>query len=69
VPFLVEPRHRRDDAGDRTEVTALPHGKDKGGEKHTKRTAQKNLKQKRAEKRAKRTSGEGQPIHIQTTQS
>jgi hypothetical protein len=53
----------------RTEVTALPHGKDKGGEKHTKRAAQKNLKQKRAEKRAKRSAGESQPIHIQTQQS
>ena len=48
-------------------MTALPHGKDKGGEKHTKRAAQKNLKQKRAEKKAKRAAGESQPIHIQTT--
>ena len=47
----------------------MPHGKDKGGEKHVKRAAQKNLKQKRAEKKAKRVSGETQPIHIQTTQS
>jgi hypothetical protein len=50
-------------------VTALPHGKDKGGEKHVKRAAQKNLKQKRAEKKAKRASGESQPIHIETSQS
>lgn len=47
----------------------VPHGKDKGGEKHQKRAPQKNLKQKRAEKRAKRAAGESQPIHIQTTQS
>lgn len=47
---------------------AVPHGKDKGGEKHTKRAAQKNLKQKRAEKKAKRVSGESQPIHITTTE-
>jgi hypothetical protein len=47
----------------------LPHGKDKGGEKHTKRAAQKSLKQKRAEKKAKRSSTESQPIHIQTPQS
>jgi hypothetical protein len=46
----------------------VPHGKDKGGEKHVKRTAQKNLKQKRAEKKAKRSAGESQPIHIQTSQ-
>jgi len=50
-------------------VTALPHGKDKGGEKNVKRAAQKNLKQKRAEKKAKRSAGEAQPIHIETSQS
>ena len=44
------------------------HGKDKGGEKHVKRAAQKNLKQKRAEKKAKRRSAESAPIHITTTQ-
>jgi hypothetical protein len=47
----------------------VPHGKDKGGEKNVKRAAQKNLKQKRAEKKAKRSSGESQPIHIQSSQS
>ena len=47
----------------------MPHGKDKGGEKHVKRAAQKNLKQKRAEKKAKRSSATSQPIHIETTQS
>jgi hypothetical protein len=50
-------------------VKALPHGKDKGGEKHVKRTAQKNLKQKRAEKKAKRATAGTQPIHIETSQS
>ena len=47
----------------------MAHGKDKGGEKHVKRSAQKNLKQKRAEKKAKRTSGASEPIHIPTQQS
>jgi hypothetical protein len=47
----------------------VAHGKDKGGEKHVKRTAQKNLKQKRAEKKAKRSATGSEPIHIQTTQS
>lgn len=44
------------------------HGKDKGGEKHVKRAAQKNLKQKRAEKKAKRRSSQGAAVHITTTQ-
>jgi hypothetical protein len=51
---------------DPTEVNV--HGKDKGGEKHVKRAAQKNLKQKRAEKKAKRQSAQAPTVHITTTQ-
>jgi hypothetical protein len=50
-------------------VTAVPHGKDKGGEKHVRRAAQKNLKQKRAEKKAKRSAADQQSAHITTPQS
>jgi hypothetical protein len=51
---------------DLTEVDV--HAKDKGGEKHAKRAAQKNLKQKRAEKRAKRQATQSAAVHITTTQ-
>lgn len=44
------------------------HAKDKGGDKHNKRAAQKSLKQKRAAKRAKRDNGQSTTIHITTTQ-
>ncbi|HEX9122520.1 MAG TPA: hypothetical protein VF984_04065 [Actinomycetota bacterium] len=46
----------------------MAHAKDKGGEKHQKRTAQKSLKERRAQKKAKRGSGQQQStVHITTT--
>lgn len=45
----------------------MAHERNKGGEKHTKRAAQKNLKQKRAEKKAKRSSAaQTSTVHITT---
>ncbi len=40
------------------------HAKDKGGEKHQKRAAQKSIKEKRAAKRAKRQPAARPEIHI-----
>ncbi|HZP90789.1 MAG TPA: hypothetical protein VFC04_07315 [Actinomycetota bacterium] len=40
------------------------HAKDKGGEKHQKRAAQKSIKEKRAAKRAKRQPASRPEIHI-----
>lgn len=46
----------------------MAHAKDKGGEKHQKRSAQKSLKERRAQKRAKRSSGQQtSTVHITTT--
>lgn len=50
------------------EEATVAHAKDKGGEKHQKRTAQKSLKERRAQKKAKRGSGQQQStVHITTT--
>jgi uncharacterized ParB-like nuclease family protein len=43
------------------------HAKDKGGEKHQKRAAQKNIKEKRAAKRAKKRPATHAEIHITTS--
>ncbi|MEW6058580.1 MAG: hypothetical protein AB1551_00285 [Actinomycetota bacterium] len=45
------------------------HAKDKGGEKHQKRAAQKNIKEKRAAKRAKKRPASHTEIHITSTSS
>ncbi|HZD79257.1 MAG TPA: hypothetical protein VE646_04355 [Actinomycetota bacterium] len=46
----------------------MAHAKDKGGEKHSKRAAQKSLKERRAQKRAKRESSQHpSTVHITTT--
>jgi hypothetical protein len=41
--------------------------KDKGGEKHQKRAAQKSIKEKRAAKRAKKQASGTSTVHITTT--
>ncbi len=43
------------------------HAKDKGGEKHHKRAAQKSIKEKRAAKRAKRQPASRPELHISAT--
>lgn len=43
------------------------HAKDKGGEKHQKRVAQKSVKEKRAAKKAKKESARA-TTHITTNQ-
>ncbi len=46
----------------------MAHAKDKGGEKHSKRAAQKSIKEKRAAKRAKKESARTtSTVHITTT--
>jgi hypothetical protein len=41
--------------------------KDKGGEKHQRRAAQKTIKEKRAAKRAKKETSRTSTVHITTT--
>jgi len=45
------------------------HAKDKGGEKHQKRAAQKSIKEKRAAKRAKRQPASRPELRIGTASS